>query len=218
MGISFEQEIHLTDFYPIAYPVVDEKEAFAAMYKNQPVLKALKLIEEGQKYFVKSKVREYFPVVSAFAKYNYKGASDDDLFVGNDFLRHYKLVGNNVNVPIFYGLKRHQQIRKAKNDQKNAALNLHKTKRYLELELEKTLLEYNELLKTLPANAEAVELSGRFFEMSQNLLKTGQISLTDLNDAEIGLTAQKIKYETTRFKLITALSKLQKLTGMNFND
>jgi outer membrane protein TolC len=88
----------------------------------------------------------------------------------------------------------------------------------LELELEKTLLEYNELLKTLPANIEAVSLAGQSFEMSQDLLKSGQMSVTDLNDAEMMLTGQKIKYETTLFKLNVALDKLEKLTGNKYGN
>ncbi|HRW58746.1 MAG TPA: TolC family protein [Chlamydiales bacterium] len=218
LGIDFTDQIDLTSSYSKEYPEVDEVKAFQLMYENHPLLKALTLVTKGQEYLVRSKKAEYYPTLSAFAKYNYRGMSDDNLFVGNQFLNDYGVYGLNVNIPIFQGFKRHQQIKKAKLDKDNACLTYEKHKKQLELELKKTLLEYNELKQTLSANAEAVFLANKSFDMSQNLLKTGQMSVTDLNDAELMLTSQKIKYETTLFKLNVALIKLEKLTGEKYSN
>jgi len=87
----------------------------------------------------------------------------------------------------------------------------------LELELEKAITEYNELIKTLPANQEAENLAQESFNLSQNLLASGQLSITDLNDAEMMLTNQKLKKETSLFKLQVALAKIERLTGMGIN-
>ncbi len=218
IGVDLFSDVELSSSYEKNYPSINKEEAYLSMYDSQPILKALKLIEKGQDYFVKSKIAEYYPTVSFFGKYNYKGTSDADMFIGNNFLRDYGVFGININIPIFQGLKRHQQIKKEKMNRANSSLNYQKTKKQLDLELEKTLQEYDELMVTLPANTEAVSLAQQSFDMSQDLFKSGQLSATDLNDAELMLTSQKIRYETTLFKLNVALKKLEKLTGNRYSN
>jgi outer membrane protein TolC len=127
-------------------------------------------------------------------------------------LFNYTAVGLNLQIPLFYGNRTHDRIKQSIADKDNAVLNFKKTKKNLELELEKTITEYNELIQTLPANQEALDLAQNSFALSQNLFASGQLSATDLNDAEMMLTSQKLKKETTLFKLQISLAKIERLT------
>jgi outer membrane protein len=212
-GIDTNFSIELTEGYPAHYETSDLHKALANLELNQPILKALQQSINAQKDLVKSKQAEYFPTLSAFFRYNYKGGSDN-YFIGNDTLFNYGSAGLNLQIPLFYGGRTRDRIKQAVADKDNAILTYKKTKKNLELELEKAITEYQELTQTLPANEKAEKLAEESFRLSQNLFASGQLSATDLNDAEMMLTSQKLKKETSLFKLQVVLAKIERLAGM----
>jgi outer membrane protein TolC len=211
LGIDPDSDIELIEGYRTNYGNFNIKQAIAHLEQHQPVLKALKQSIGAQEDLIKSKRAEYFPNLSAFFRYNYKGASDE-YFIGNDTLFNYTAVGFNLQIPLFYGTRTRDKVRQSVADKDNAILTFEKTKKNLELELEKAIIEYNELITTLPANEEAEKLAQESFRLSQNLFASGQLSATDLNDAEMMLMNQKFKKETSLFKLQVALAKIERLT------
>jgi len=99
----------------------------------------------------------------------------------------------------------------------NAELLLEKKKKELILALENAVSVYNELIKTLAANKNAISLAETSFHMSQDLLRSGYMSVTNLNDAELYLTGQKIKKELTLVNLEINLADIEKLAGATMN-
>ncbi len=213
IGADPTSDIELTEGYRTSYENFDIQQALAHLEHSQPILKALQQSISAQNDLVKSKKAEYFPTLSAFFRYNYKGSSDD-YFIGENTLFNYTAGGLNLQIPLFYGNRTRDRIKQSTSDRDNAVLTYKKTKKNLELELEKAMTEYRELIQTLPANNEAVSLAEESFQLSQNLFSSGQLSTTDLDDAEMMLTSQKIKKETTLFKLQVALAKIERLTCM----
>ncbi len=211
LGIDPDSDIELIEGYRTNYGNFNIKQAIAHLEQHQPVLKALQQSIGAQEDLIKSKRAEYFPNLSAFFRYNYKGASDE-YFIGNDTLFNYTAVGFNLQIPLFYGTRTRDKVRQSVADKDNAILIFEKTKKNLELELEKAIIEYNELITTIPANEEAEKLAQESFRLSQNLFASGQLSATDLNDAEMMLMNQKFKKETSLFKLQVALAKIERLT------
>ena len=210
-GIDSDSDIELTEGYRTNYGNFNIKQAIAHLEQHQPILKALQQSIGAQEDLVKSKKAEYFPTLSAFFRYNYKGSSDD-YFIGNETLFNYGAVGLNLQIPLFYGTRTRDKIKQSIADKDTAVLTFQKTKKNLELELEKAITEYKELIKTLPANQEAENLAQDSFNLSQNLFASGQLSATDLNDAEMMLMNQKLKKETSLFKLQVALAKIDRLS------
>ena len=210
IGASLESVIEFKEGYIKNYENFDIAKAFSNLQQNHPMLKALQQSIYAQEDLVRSKRAEYFPILSAFYRHNYKGSSED-YFIGDDTLFNYSAVGLNLQVPLFYGNRTNSKIKQSLADKDNAILSYKKTKKNLELELDKAFTEYNELIRTLPANEEAIDLSQESFNLSQNLFKSGQLSVTDLNDAEMMLTNQKLKKEANLFKLQVALAKIERL-------
>jgi outer membrane protein TolC len=178
---------------------------------NQPVLKALEKSIAANEFTVREKKAEYFPEISAFSTWNHKG-SDDEYDVSNNSLYDYGVAGLKVSVPIWEGGKRKEDLDQARIDKKNAELNLRKMSKDLLLELDTAVGEYNEFIKTLEANKEAVRLAEETFKLSQDFFRSGQISITDLNDGELFLTGEKINQEKTLFNINATLAKIEKLT------
>jgi len=74
--------------------------AIANLEHHQPILKRCSAPLEPTRSCVKSKKAEYFPTLSAFFRYNYKGSSDD-YFIGDSILFNYSAVGLNMQIPLF---------------------------------------------------------------------------------------------------------------------
>jgi outer membrane protein len=211
LGMPYDCALELTEGYRTEYKNFDIKEALGRLEKHQPILKALLKSIEAQESLITSKKAEYFPTLSAFFKCNYKGSSDD-YFIGNDALYNYHVFGLNLQIPLFYGNRTSYKIKQSNADKNNTILTYQKTKKNLELELDKAITEYNELINTLPSNQEAIDLAQESFDLSQKLFVSGQLSATDLNDAEMMLTSQKLKKEASLFKLQVALAKIERLS------
>ncbi len=123
-----------------------------------------------------------------------------------------------VSLPIWEGGERKEELQQAKIDKKNAELNLQKRTKDLFLEFDIVIGEYHEFIKTLEANIEAVRLAKESFKMSQDLFRSGQISVADLNDAELLLTRGKLNKEIALFNINTTLAKIEKLTLTGINN
>ena len=50
------------------------------------------------------------------------------------------------------------------------------------------------------------------FKLSQDYFKSGQISIVDLNDAELNLTAERINKEATLFNINVTLARIERMT------
>jgi outer membrane protein TolC len=116
-----------------------------------------------------------------------------------------------VEVPIFDCGRTREKIKQVQKDKEKAVLALQKTFRDLDLELDNAVSEYNEYVKTLEANIKSVDLSGKSFKLFQDLFGTGQVTLLELNDAELQFTNQKLEKETTLYNLNVTLARIERL-------
>jgi len=74
-------------------------------------------------------------------------------------------------------------------------------------------LEYEQYKNNLAANTEAVELAQELFKQAQEMFSSGQVALTDLNDAELLLTNQRLNKEMTLYNINVTLAKIEKLVA-----
>jgi outer membrane protein TolC len=115
-------------------------------------------------------------------------------------------------VPIFEGGRRLEAVQQAKLDKSIAELNLKKLTKDLLLELDSSVVVYNEYVSTLQSYEEAVRLASESFKLSQSMFQSGHISITDLNSAELLLTQEMLNREVALFNINETLAKISKLT------
>jgi len=199
------------------YPDLDRQELALSLYNNQPAIKALAKAIDQKEALIKSKKAVLFPEISAFATWTHKGDSND-YYVGSDHLDDYGVAGLKVSVPIWMGGISREKLYQAKIDKEDAVLKYQQGKEDYLLVLDKAFNEYREYKKTLEANNEAVSLAEKSFQYSQELFGSGQISVTDLNDAELLLTNAKVSMEITVFNLNSTLATIERLTLMGNNN
>jgi outer membrane protein len=212
--LPYDSDVKLAERFAVQYKALDPNKLEVLLLDQEPRLKALKETIMLREKLVRQQRAGYFPALSAFGNYKYKGG-DDEAIVSQSDLESYTSAGLKVNVPIFTGGETTAKLRQAQIDKLNAELDLKKEEEDRILELENAMADYDSYVGTLGANDDAVSLAGESFELSQELFKTGQISVSDLNDAELQLTTQRLSRYRTLYWLNITLAKIEQLTGVD---
>jgi len=79
-------------------------------------------------------------------------------------------------------------------------------------------LEYQQYKDNLKANIEAVRLAEEAFKQTQDMFASGQVTITDLNDAELLLTNQRLNKEMTLFSINITLARIEKLIAGQYDE
>ena len=214
MGMDFNVDIELTDGFGKSYEEKNYTDLVKYLWTREPTLKMLEENISLQDSLIKGEKAEYLPNISAFASWDYRGRSDEakDWYIGKEKLMdQFGVIGLKVEMPIFDSGAIREKIKQAQKGKEKAILELQKTSRDLTLELDNAVSEYNEYVKTLVANIRSVELSGKSFKLFQGLFETGQVTLLELNDAELTLANQKLAKETTLYNLHITLARIERL-------
>jgi outer membrane protein TolC len=183
----------------------------AVMAQREPYLKSLDKNIESADAKVKSKFAGLFPTLSAFSYWGYAGSSNGGSFPNGTGLENYSLAGFKVDIPIWEGGLKQAQLYQSRTDKEIAILRKKQAWRNHLLELKKAFLEYDQYKNNLQANIEAVDLAHESFKQTQEMFASGQVTLTDLNDAELLLTNQRLNKEMTLFNINITLAKIEKL-------
>jgi outer membrane protein len=211
IGVDQTAPVALTDDFATHYRTLKVQDMKESLHENEPTLQALRKQVDADKDMIKLRRANFLPTISAFATWDYKGIGDT-YEIRRDNLNNYVVAGLKVSVPIWAGGEKVAQLNQAKIDKENDILRLQKTTKEFALELDNALFEYHANISTLEANREAVELAKESFKMTQDLFETGQVSLADLNDAELQLTNQRLSMVLTLYNLNTTLAKIEKLS------
>lgn len=212
IGLSFEESIELHEKYKEHYDSLDYNKLEAALMLKEPSLKALAETVILKDEVIQQRKAEYLPAIFAFGSYSYKGG-DNSATIGSNNLDSYSAAGVKVSIPLFNGFETTAKLAQARIDKYNSELLLQQGLEQRTLELHNAVSDYHEFIETLAANNDAVRLAQESFLLSQELFTTGQISVTDLNDAELQLTNQKLAREQTLFNINVTHAHIEKLTN-----
>ncbi len=209
IDINFDRKIELKGDFQEQYMDFNYETLVNAMYAYEPYLQELGKTIDSTEANVKSKYANFLPTISAFASMNYK-SDTNKTNVLND-LDKYSAAGLKVSVPIWEGGMKEAQLKEAKAVKEIAVLRKEQAEKDLLLELKKAYLEYEQYKNNLKANIEAVSLAEEAFKQTQQMFSSGQVSITDLNIAELSLTNQRLNKESTLYNINITLAKIEKL-------
>ncbi len=198
------------------YPDYDHATLAESMNVSEPSLKSYAKLAEAADLKLKSDHAGLLPVFSAFTGLSRSGGSNENRIPKWSETDRYWSIGLRASVPLWEGGLKEAQISQAKADKEIADLRVKQARKALFLELKKAYVEYTQYKANLVSNNEAVDLAQEAFKQSQDMFESGQISITDLNNAESLLTSQRLNKEMTLYNINVTLAKIDKLIAKSF--
>ena len=128
----------------------------------------------------------------------------------------YSYVGLSLNIPIFAGGKRYQQIRQAKNQYEQVQLQAVNTERQLKIAIRQYLNTMETSMKSYYAAKEAVVSAQKGYDIVEKSFQVGRSTLIEVNDAQLALTQSQLAASQAIYNFLSAKSQLEQTLGQDF--
>lgn len=159
----------------------------------------------------------YIPTLSANFSYSMNAMTNDFKFSQFKW-SPYSYVGLSLNIPIFSGMKRYNDVRQAKVQQSELGLQRLDTERQLKIAIRQYVTTMETNMKSYYSALDAVELAQKSYDISAKSYNVGKSTLTDLNDAQLVLTQSELSKSQAVYNYLVAKSNLEKTIGRDFLD
>ncbi|MEZ4775006.1 MAG: TolC family protein [Bacteroidia bacterium] len=156
----------------------------------------------------------YIPSLYAFGSYKWNAQRNEfNLFSGNEKWYPISVVGLQLNVPIFDGFQKRQQVQQSAMAIKKIENNFEMLKQSVALEVSNAHGNLMNAFQTLETSQRNKELAKRVYEVSQIKYREGVGSSLEVNEAESQLKQTESAYLNGLFEFFMAKIDLQKARG-----
>lgn len=163
------------------------------------------------------KLQKYSTLPSLAFAFNYSmNAMTNDFNFSEYRWTPYSTIGFSLNIPIFAGGKRYQQIRQAKNQYEQVQLQTTNTERQLKIAIRQSLNTMETSMKSYYAAQEAVTSAQKGYDITEASYKVGRSTLIELNDAQLALTQSRLAESQAIFNFLSAKTQLEQTLGNDF--
>ena len=163
------------------------------------------------------KLQKYACIPSLSLAFNFSMNSMANDVAFNEFKwTPYSYVALSLNIPIFAGGKRYQQIRQAKNQYQQVQLQTTNTERQLKIAIRQSLNTMETNMKSYYSALEAVGMAQKAYDIAEAAYKVGRSTLIELNDAQLALTQAKLASSQAIYSFVTAKASLEQTLGQDF--
>lgn len=166
---------------------------------------------------VKLQQYAYIPSLALTFSYSLNAMTNDFKF--SDYRwTPYSYVGLSLNIPIFSGGKRLNDVRQAKVQASELAIQVNDTERQLKIAIRQYLNTMETQMKSCAAAKEAVETAQKAYNIATQSYNVGRSTITELNDAQLALTQAKLGESQSIYSYMVAKSSLEQVLGHDFID
>lgn len=159
----------------------------------------------------------YIPTLSLAFSYSLNAMTNDFKFSDYKWTP-YSYVGLSLNIPIFSGGKRYNDVRQAKAQAAELDIQRNDTERQLKIAIRQYLTTMETKVKNLDAAREAVETAQKAYDIAEKSYNVGRSTITELNDAQLALTQAKLSVSQSIYDYSVAKSSLEQVLGHDFID
>ena len=163
------------------------------------------------------KLQKYANIPSLAVAFNFSmNAMTNDFNFSEYRWTPYSYIGLSLNIPIFAGGKRYQQIRQAKNQYEQLQLQTTNTERQLKIAIRQNLATMETSMKSYYAANDAVSTAQKAYDIAQASYKVGRSKLVELNDAQLQLVQSRLAASQAIHNFLTAKTQLEQTLGQDF--
>ena len=181
-------------------------------FENNTNLLQLQLQDEMLSRTIKMTKYQYIPTLSASFSYNY-------MAMGNTFNMNwnpYSIVALSLNIPIFDGFAKHNNIRQYQKTQDILRLNIEDVERNLNIALENYRDKMNTSVKRYTAAETTLEMAQKSYNISEKMYELGKATLVELNDAQVALTQAQLTMSQAIYQYMTNKAAIDELMGVEY--
>lgn len=181
-------------------------------FENNTNLLQLRLQDEMLSRTIKITKFQYIPTLSASFAYNYNA-------MGNTFdmsWNPYSVVALSLNIPIFDGFAKRNNIRQYKKTQDILRLNIEDTERNLNIALENYRDQMNTSVKRFTAAEATLEMAQKSYDISEKMYEVGKATLVELNDAQLALTQAQLTMSQAIYQFMINKASIEELMGVEY--
>ena len=163
------------------------------------------------------KLQKYAALPSLALGFNFSmNAMANDVSFSEFRWTPYSYVGLSLNIPIFAGGKRYNQIRQAKNQYQQVQLQTTDVERQLKIAIRQFLTSMETNMKSYYAAQDAVAAAQKGYDIVEKAYQVGRSTLIELNDAQLALTQASLAESQAIYNFVTAKAQLEQTLGHDF--
>jgi outer membrane protein len=220
MGMPLEEGIALTDATIVLDAGATAFNSSKDLVKGQTQLQVLGKQTELTNLQMQNIKAGYYPTLSAVGTYQYNAMRREFNFFDTDMpWFNTAIVGLQLNIPIFDGMRKHSQIKQTEYTLKSLEADRRKLTKNLEVALENSVSQLQNSQAAIAAQERNVALAQEVYDTTNDLYKEGISPLTDLLEAEVSLREAKtnlnnemLKYQLAQLSYLKATGELNTLT------
>ena len=219
MGVSLDQDIDvagaLGDYS--ATMAADNYSSDALTLDYNTTMRQLAIQADQLAETVKMQKYAYIPSLALTFSYSLNAMTNDFKFSDYKWTP-YSYVGLSLNIPIFSGGKRYNDVRQAKAQASALAIQVDDTERQLKIAIRRYLNTMETKMKSLAAAEDGVETAQKAYDIAAQSYNVGRSTITELNDAQLALTQSKLAVSQSIYEYVVAKSSLEQILGHDFID
>lgn len=214
MGVDLDMDIDvagaLSDYGQSMLYDVNEADGMNLDYNT--TMRQLAIQAEELANNVKMQKYAYLPTLAANFAYSVNAMTNDFNFKEYRWTP-YSYIGLSISIPIFSGGKRLNDVRAAKVQYEELNLQRADTERQLKIGIRQYLNTMETRMKSYAAAQDAVETARKAYDIAQKSYNVGRSTITDLNDAQLGLTQSRLAVSQAIYDFEVAKANLEKILG-----
>ena len=219
MGVSLDQDIDvagtLGDYSDTM--ATDNYSSDALTLDYNTTMRQLAIQADQLAETVKMQKFAYIPSLALTFSYSLNAMTNDFKF--SDYRwTPYSYVGLSLNIPIFSGGKRYNDVRQAQAQASELAIQVDDTERQLKIAIRQYLNTMETKMKSLAAAEDGVETAQKAYDIATQSYNVGRSTITELNDAQLALTQSKLAVSQSIYEYVVAKSSLEQILGHDFID
>lgn len=219
MGVSLDQDIDvagsLGDYSDTM--AADNYSSDALTLDYNTTMRQLAIQADQLAETVKMQKYAYIPSLALTFSYSLNAMTNDFKFSDYKWTP-YSYVGLSLNIPIFSGGKRYNDVRQAKAQASELAIQMDDTERQLKIAIRRYLNTMETKMKSLAAAEDGVETAQKAYDIAAQSYNVGRSTITELNDAQLALTQSKLAVSQSIYEYVVAKSSLEQILGHDFID
>lgn len=218
MGVNLDENIDiagsLMDYSDNMAGQVSEVSSDLSLYNNS-TMRQLAIQAEELADAVKVQQYAYIPSLAVAFSYNFNAMTNDFNFSEYKWTP-YSYVGLSLNIPIFSGGKRLNNVRQAKVQAAELDMQRENTERQLRIAIRQYLNSMETAIKSFASAQDALGTAQKAYDIASKSYDVGRSTLTDLNDAQLGLVQTQLTVSQAVYTFVTAKAELEQILGADF--